>query len=186
MKKVIILGNDTTIFYKKIRFYRFLKFLGYHFELKYKDDSVKKSEEINNIIKILNTKGRKNTYSLIYDYACDVLDQEFVCHNLCDFKNDRCASKRNKNSKHHSCCEGTKRGLCKHFDKKTKRCGIKSIACKLFVCPYLMKKGVKYRVNKVVYLKYFLSFRQKTICYASFFEDKDQVIKKFMNIFRWY
>ena len=185
IKKIQINKDNVSTFYRKIRFYRFLKLFGYSFELKC-DNAIEKKDELNNIVKILNTKGRRNTYSLVYDYSCDVLDNEFACNNLCDFKNNTCISNRVKQSKTRSCCEERNKGICKHFNKKEKRCSIKSISCKLFVCPYLIKKGNKYGVNRVVYLKYFLSIRQKCICYVSFFEDKEQVINKFMKIYKWY
>ena len=183
MKKIIVVDNNSS-FYKKIWLYRIFKLLNFNFEVKFTSNYVDNNEELIKTINILNTKGRKNTYSLIYDYACDVLDKKF-CNNLCGFKNNVCISNRNKHSELSSCCEGRDRILCVHFNKKKKKCNIKSISCKLFVCSYLRKKGIKNNVNEVVYLKYFLSIRQKLICYSSFFEDKDQVINKFLKFYKF-
>ena len=65
----------------------------------YQNFSVKHLERIDEILKmvdILNTHKREDKYSLIYDYACDHLDNEFLNNNWCDFKKNMCISNQNK------------------------------------------------------------------------------------------
>ena len=198
MKKVILIKKDKiNNFYKKIYFYRFLKLFKVNFLVKYNEKIY--TEKLNNIpielekpincIKILNCNNKRDKLNLIYDYSCDYLDNEFVKKNLCEFRNNMCGCNRvkNKSLQVSSCCESLKsRTICKHFNKKEKHCNIRSISCKLFVCPYLKKKGINYSVNKIVYIKYFLSLRQKCICLTSHFQDKDEVVSKMMKIYKWY
>lgn len=190
MKKVVIIKDNIKRFYRKIYLYRFLRIFKTEFILKIdKDTKLSKEEKeiINNIINILNSKTRRKKYELIYDYACDYLDNEFRSKNLCGFKNGMCSCNRHKRKdiQVSSCCERVRtRIICEHFDHNKKTCSIKSIGCKLFVCPYLRKKGVKYPIKKIPYLKYFLSMRQKAICITSIFQDKDVTINKFLKPYK--
>ena len=85
-----------------------------------------------------------------------------------------------------SCCIKTSTGeICEHFDKEIKFCKIKSITCKLFVCPFLRKKGIRYSVNKIPYIKYFLSIRQKLIIKSNPFVDKDEMIDKLIKFYKF-
>ena len=186
MKKIIV-KNNTKSFYRKLYYYRFLSLFKIKFILE--TDNISKEEEktIKNIINILNSKNRREKYSLIYDYACDYLDNEFQGKNLCGFKNNMCICNRKKSKEIRvsSCCESLKtRKICDHFDNKKKTCSIKSLGCKLFICPYLKKKGIKYPIKKIPYLKYFLSMRQKAICITSIFQDKDVTINKFIKPYK--
>ena len=191
MKKVItIKSNKLKRFYRKIYLYRILRLFKMKFILKI-DKNVNLSKDdkevLNNIINILNTKTRKEKYNLIYDYTCGYLDNEFINKNLCGFKNNMCACNRakDKSKQVSSCCEGSKtRKICEHFDNERKKCSIKSLGCKLFVCPYLRKKGIHYPIRKIPYLNYFLSLRQKAICITSIFQDKEITINKFLKPYK--
>ncbi len=196
MKKTIELDeNNLDSFYKKVRWYNFLRKFGKKFSIKYKGKeynhntktSPKELEMILNVITILNAKSRREKYSLLYDYACDYLDNEFMEKRLCDFKDDMCIRNRcrTRGVKVSSCCERTKTGvICENFDNVNKCCKIKSIGCKLFCCYFLRKKGIRYRINSIPYLKYFLSIRQKLICKTSIFVDKEIIIDKFMKFYK--
>ena len=191
----IDITSDLNIFYKKIRLLKFISHFKRNFIIKYKSKEYKDSfkrhpdkiDEILKILDILNTKKRKERYNIIYDYACDYLDNEFINNNWCNFKNNMCISNRNKPKKYQvgSCCTRNYTKMdCEYFDNTIKRCSIKCISCKLFVCNYLSKKGIKYRVNSVIYLKYFLSLRQKLIASVSFFKPKDVIINKWLNFYK--
>ena len=153
----------------------------------FNDEHDTEMDTILRCLDILNKHPRKEKYSLIFDYACDYLDNEFLCHNWCDFKKNMCVNNRNKPKEYQtgSCCTRTSsKKDCIHFNKEIKRCGIKCLSCKLFTCDYLKDKGIKYTANKVPYLKYFLSPRQKLISNYSFFKDKDEVIKRWLRFYK--
>ena len=190
-----IVYKNKKSFYRKIRIYNFfskfkIKYVLIYNNKSYNTFSKKHPKELDEELKILdiiNISKRKDKYSLIYDYACDYLDNEFSNNNFCQFKENMCISNRNKPKEYQvgSCCtRNYTKETCKYFNDNTKRCSIKCISCKLFTCPYLSKKGIKYRVNDIVYLKYFLSFRQKLICYTSYFMTKEEIISKWRKFYK--
>lgn len=144
---------------------------------------------IQNIINIINTKKKKNKLNLIYDYTCDYLDTEFAEKNICNFQKDMCEynRQRQKNLRVCSCCTKVRtKEVCKYFNKKEKRCSIKCISCKLFVCHYLRtKKNIRYPMNKIPYLHYFLSLRQKIICKFSYFMPKEEIMDSLLKFYKW-
>lgn len=187
-KKITIRDNNIKSFYKKIYYYRILRMFKAKFIL---DKNTKLDKESKNIVKnilnILNSKTRREKYELIHDYTCEYLDNEFINKNVCGFKNDMCSCNREKDKKYQvsSCCESLKtRIICEKFDSKKKTCSIQSIGCKLFICPYLRKKGIRYPIRKIPYLKYFLSPRQKAICITSIFQDKTTTVNKFLKPYK--
>ena len=191
MKKEIVI-KDIKLFYKRIRLYNYLSRFGKRYVFSYKGESyqgssIKHDDKINEVLKLLdiiNTPKKRDKYSLLYDYTCDYLDNEFKRNNYCNFKNDVCESSRNlKNNVSCCCVRYTNNELCEHFDKDKKACSIKCITCKLYTCPYLNLKGIIYTPNTVPYLKYFLSWRQKRICQYNFFIEKDKIIDKWMKFY---
>ncbi|MBR3049162.1 MAG: hypothetical protein IKG58_01210 [Bacilli bacterium] len=177
--------KDDNNFYKNIKRYKKSKNT-IHFL--YKDKDIIDDKNINKYdddikfkiycINALNIKDIKERYSYIYDVVCNYLDNKFNTDNICDFKNNRCISVRNNNhcsESKNGCCYGRKRGVCEHL--KNNRCNIKSISCKLFTCRHLKKKGIKFKVNDIPLLKYFMNLQQKLIIINSFFKDKDEMIK---------
>ena len=196
MKITIELDNkNLDSFFKKVRWYNFLSGFGKKFVVEYNGKqydhntktSPKELETILNVITILNANSKREKYNLLYDYACDYLDNEFICKKLCDFKDDMCIRNRcrTRGVKVSSCCERNKtRVICKNFDAVNKCCKIRSIGCKLYTCHYLKKRGIRYRVNSIPYLKYFLSIRQKAICISSIFIDKKVTIDKLMKFYK--
>lgn len=199
MDKVVEI-NEKNIeeFYKKIRKLKIYKYFNKQNEivLKYKNkiynnkskNIPKELEIVMNLTNILNTTKRKERISLVYDYSCDYLDNEFLTKKLCGFHNNMCIRNRNRKDKTKqvtSCCERTKtRVVCDKFDDKNKVCTIKSLGCKLFVCPYLKKQGIKYTPNRVPYLKYFYSWRQKAIADSCIFLDKDEIMDKLIKFYK--
>ncbi len=191
MNKVV----DVDSFYKKIYYLKILSKFRVNIIVKdkkreYQNSSVKHPDKIDEILKmvnILNTHKRKDRYSLIYDYACDYLDNEFLNNNWCDFKKNMCISNRNKPEEYQvgSCCTRTaNRETCHYFDDTKKRCSIRCLSCKFFVCRYLESHGIKYRVKDIPYLKYFLSLRQKLFARISFFRTKEEIISDWLKFYK--
>ncbi len=162
MNKIIYYNKENiNKFYKRIWIYKVICALRKKIILNYCGKEYKSIKtcpkdivEVLKCIEILNERNKKKRLELVYDYTCEYLDNEFLGKNLCGFKNDMCACNRHKHKdkRRSSCCEsGRTKTICDKFDNKNKECTIKSISCKLFVCPYLRKKGVKLSVNNVPY-----------------------------------
>lgn len=120
----------------------------------------------------------------IYDYMCSYLDSEFIRFNLCDFKDNKCVSRRDlecsgcKNPVTYGCCY-TKGRVCPNLINY--RCTIKSLPCKFFTCRYLEKRGIKYRPWNYLMIRLFLSYRQMLILDQSLYTPKDIIISKLLK-----
>ena len=130
----------------------------------------------------------KKKYELLYDKACDYLDNEFS-KNICDFENDKCGEKRNTESCV-GCCRQLKNKLlgpfvpynsrwktCEYL--KNKDCSIKNIGCKLYTCDYLHSKGIKLIIKDVPMLQEF-NLIQKLVMKARVQKPKEKVIKELL------
>ena len=125
---------------------------------------------------------RYERYNCIYDTVCNDLDSCFYGKNVCDFKDNQCGEKRGTSS-HVGCCRhykfiffGFSLHTCKHLTKDYK-CGAKCIACKLFTCNYLNKKGIKFKINDFLLLKTFFNPIQKVAIKGMLYTPKEKVIK---------
>lgn len=147
-------------------------------------------QNILDIIKALTINDKRQRYEYIYDTVCNQLDKEFQDNNFCDFKCDRCKASRANYTRNKvmGCCYSFNynvwRGaynirLCKYL--KDNKCTIKCIACKMFTCKYLQKKGIKYNVNNILLLDCFFSRKQKEIISSNFFIDKNEIIDKLLE-----
>lgn len=133
-------------------------------------------------------KDKKERYSYIYDIVCESLDKCFAEHNLCDFKNDKCAEKRHT---------AVNVGCCRHYKNKilgpllkhnfvqceyliNKKCSIKCISCKLFTCDYLKKQGIQFKIKDIFLLDTFFNPIQKYIIKTSVFTPKEHIIKRLL------
>lgn len=148
--------------------------------------SKEKDQRVINLYHIeqaLNIKNKKERYEYIYDVVCDYLDDCFRGKNLCEFKDDKCLGDRNKKfEKSCGCCNGKTRGTCKYLVNGS--CSIKCMGCKLFTCPSLRKKGIKFRIKDIPLLHYFFNLRQKEVLAYTIFTPKDEVIERLIK-FRW-
>ena len=134
---------------------------------------------------LLNYEDRIN---YIYDYMCNYLDNEFSYFNLCDFKDNKCVSRRDlecsgcKNPVTYGCCY-TKGRVCPNLINS--RCTIKSLPCKFFTCRYLEKRGIKYRPWNYLMMRLFLSYKQMSIIDQSLYTSKEVILNKLLkrNIF---
>ncbi len=177
-------------FLKSIRKLRFLckKKVNLHITIHHKDIDITKEKDqrilnLYHIEKAINIKNKKDRYEYIYDTVCDYLDNCFQGKNLCEFKDNKCLGDRNKKfEKSCGCCHGKTRGTCKYLVNGS--CSIKCMGCKLFTCPSLKKKGIKFRIKDIPLLNYFFNLRQKEVLAYTIFTPRDQVIERLIK-FRW-
>lgn len=136
-----------------------------------------------NLIKAYKLKGY-DRYSFIYDTVCDELDRRYRLFNLCDFKNNVCARKRELIDKYndemvtHGCCY-TKGKVCDYF--KDGNCSIKSIGCKFFACNYLIKKGIIYKPSDFLLIKEFFNIYDINVIYNKLYSTKKDTLKLIIN-----
>lgn len=143
--------------------------------------------ELDNLLTVAFLPYEKRI-NYIYDYMCDYLDSEFMEFNLCDFKDEKCVSRRElecsgcKNPVTYGCCY-TKGRVCPNLINS--RCTIKSLPCKFFTCRYLERRGIKYRPWDYLLIRLFLSYRQMDILDMSLYTPKEEIMKKLLkkNIF---
>ena len=135
---------------------------------------------IYHIEKAINIKDKKQRYEYIYDVVCNYLDESFQKGNLCEFINNQCLSDRNKKFKKNcGCCCTNNNNICKYL--KNGSCTIKCISCKLFTCPILKRKKIKFRIKNIPLLNYFFNIRQKEVLVCTFFTPKEKIIEKLIK-----
>lgn len=179
MKDVIIKVRDDGS-YKMPLFVRLRSGKNKNFKLLYKNKYYTKAcnndvMQLTQVIEALNIKDKKARLNYVYDKACEVLDSDFYGKNVCEFENNRCLKDRTYKHSCNGCCQsrdGSKR--CMYLKKH--RCEIACLACKFHICSHLRKKGIRYRVNDVLVLRYLLNWKQKVIVYLDFFKPKEQVV----------
>ncbi len=144
-----------------------------YYESEQKDKNIM---QISQVVEALNIKDKKKRLEYIYDRACDILDSDFYGKNVCEFKDNRCIHDRKFKVSCDGCCRSNDgKKYCMYLVNH--RCSIRCLACKFHVCSCIRKKGLKYRVNDILVIKYLLNFRQKCICYLNFFKTKEETIK---------
>ena len=189
-KLVINLNKDNIKYYlkntKKIRIYCDRNNLNLDlFYLNKPIENIKlPSNDIKDMITIMkatNIKNKKKRYSYIYDTVCEYLDYRIRSDNYCDFIADVCIRDRLNGSNHkNGCCECLERGKCKYLINST--CTMKTcLACKLFTCHTLTKKGIKQKINDYVLIKYFFTNKQKDILQFSYWTPKEIVIDRLIK-----
>lgn len=149
------------------------------------------NEEQNNFILAINAifyNTRYDRYNYIYDTVCNYLDSVFYGKNVCDFKDNKCGEKRNC-SLVVGCCRHYKYKLigplypkwveCEHLTKEYK-CSAKCIACKLYTCDYLKKKGIVFKIKDILLLDVFFRPLQKYFIKYMVYTPKEKVLKRLM------
>ena len=132
------------------------------------------------IIKIDNVKIRNEK---IYDYVYNYLCKDFISNNYCDFINDKCIAQRHLNfypftSKDGCCFKEIRK--CEHLDKGM--CNVECMACRLFACPYLTKRGIGYWAHEFILFDAFFSKKQRKYLVYDFYKTKEQVLEKVTSI----
>ena len=147
------------------------------------EETLFKEDQIKKAIKIIKIKDKKEQASYIYDEIYNYLDSDFISNNYCDFINNRCVAQRHHCfypiSKKDGCCF-MKIKKCIHL-KENGSCNVKCLACRLYSCPYLTKKGINYFARDFVLLKAFFNKKQRNHLVFDFYEDKDIVLNKLLS-----
>ncbi len=138
----------------------------------------------NNLIYGINAilyKKRRDRYNYVYDKTCEELDSCFYGKNVCDFKDNQCGEKRGTTS-HIGCCRRSRFFFfgkwipCKYLGKDYK-CEAKCMACKLFTCDYLEKKGIKFRIKDMLLLNTFFNPIQKVVLKCMLYTPKERIMR---------
>lgn len=167
----------------------------YGYVLKAKDESNRRFETLlDSVFKILDMSDISKIYSYIYDEICDDLDNKFSKCNYCDFSNDMCVAQKLGISAHSTmgCCYmhtyskimsvPKDLGICKYLDGK--KCSEKCMACKLFTCKYLRKRGISFSINDYEIYRNFFTKKQCKILKETFFTPKEEVIKLLLKDYK--
>ena len=150
------------------------------------DSSSKEQKEFLLGINAIFYNTRYERYNYIYDVVCEYLDTAFIDKNLCDFKENKCAEKRNTKSTI-GCCRHfkvkwlgplSKLIQCEYLNKESYRCDAKCIGCKLFTCDYLRRKGIQFRIKDILLLDTFFNPLQKYYIKSMVFTPKEKILKR--------
>ena len=158
---MIIKEKDLYKFYKKLPLYRSLLYKKVTFETDIK--------EIEEIVKALNIKKRKDRITYIYDTACKKIDNHYENKNICGFKNNKCyVQQKLKNNYINGCCR-----FCLY--QSSKGCRTQNLTCKLFTCSEVEKRCKIIKFDDLNILK-LLTKRQKLIAKTNYFTKRESFI----------
>lgn len=185
MKECIIKVNDDGSYKMPLQIkLRSLK--NVNFKLLYKEKYYTKEcnnkniKQLTQVVEALNIKDKKERFEYAYDKACEILDSDFYGKNVCEFKSNKCIHDRMLNISNDGCCrsrDGKK--ACVYL--KNHICSISCLACKFHICSFIRKKGLKYRINDILVLRYLLNWKQKIMAYLDFFKTKEEVIEDLLR-----
>ncbi len=144
--------------------------------------NTKTINELNIFINLFHYKSKREKIEFLYDKACEYLDSMNEKLNYCDFKDDVCVSKRKVKKPHHKiikmgCCyhvnifSSKKHKLCEYL--KDKKCSVQCISCKFFTCADV---DIKFKINDILYLKYYFNPIQKLIIKGCVLTPKEKII----------
>lgn len=157
-----------------------LEFIYNNKKLTKKDINNPKLKDITTIMIAINKKDKYERYEYIYDTVCSYLDER-ISEGYCEFIDDICIRDRNKNNGHkNGCCECKGRGKCKYLIDSKCTLG-NCMACKLFTCKTLRKKGIIHRVDDYPLTKYFFTSKQKDILRFSYWTPREIVLDRLMT-----
>ena len=147
------------------------------------DINLFKEEQINMAIEIIKINNPKEKINKIYDYTYNYLKNDFISNNYCDFIKNKCVAQRRFHlypiNRKDGCCFMEIR-KCPHL--KNGQCDTECLACRLFSCPFLTKRGIGYYANEFVLLKAFLNKNQRKKLVFEFYKSKEEILKKIINI----
>lgn len=135
---------------------------------------------------MLDVRFNKNIFQKLNAsvlYACDFLDKENADHNMCDFKDNKCAKHRAKNFERTTgCCPST----CKH--QANCPCKTKNLSCKLIMCDYLMEQGYYFSPHNLPVLRLTLNYLERLASWGMFFKTTKQTFRflrfiRFLEVF---
>jgi len=138
-----------------------------------------KEEQINLALEIIKINTFKEKISKIYDIIYNYLQKDFIANNYCDFIKDKCVAQRRFHlyplTQKDGCCFMNIR-KCTHLNNG--QCDTECIACRLFSCPYLTKRGIGYYADEFILLKSFLNKDQRRKLVFEFYKSKEEILKK--------
>ena len=144
------------------------------------EETLFKEEQLKKAIEIINMNSKEKQYEKIYEEVYSYLKNNFVANNYCDFQNNKCIAQRHFTlypiNRKNGCCF-TRIKTCPHLQKGGS-CNVECMACRLFSCPYLSKRGITYYASEFVLLKAFLTRKQRKHLVFDFYKPKSEVIKK--------
>lgn len=144
------------------------------------EETLFKEEQIKKAIEIININSKEEKYEKIYDEVYSYLTKNFISNNYCDFQNNKCVTQRHISfyppCRKNGCCF-TQIRTCKHLQKDGS-CNVECMACRLFSCPYLSKRGISYFASEFVLLKAFLTKEQRHHLIFDFYKSKSEVLQK--------
>lgn len=142
-----------------------------------------KEEQLKKAIEIINITDAKNRIKKIYEYIYNYLKKDFVENRYCDFKKNKCVAQRHFTiypiNRKNGCCF-TKIRKCPHLEKG--ECKVECVACRLYSCPYLTKRGIGYYGNEFILLKAFYTKKQRHNLIFKFYKPKEKVLEKLFSL----
>jgi len=146
------------------------------------EETLFKEEQIKKAIEIINIESKEKQYEKVYDEVYSYLKKDFIANNYCDFQNNKCITQRHFSfyppCRKNGCCF-TQIRTCKHLQKDGS-CNVECMACRLFSCPYLSKRGITYLASEFVLLKAFFTKEQRHHLVFDFYKSKSEVLKKLL------
>lgn len=139
----------------------------------------------------LLSNSKKKQYEIVYDYVCNYLDNEFTCKNICGFSNDVCNASRAGLTKYklNGCCYTINYGPggiirehtpCKYLVDR--HCIANCISCKLHTCYYLKIKNIQFKINDILLLKCFFSYKQHFVLKYNVFKTREEILEKLLHV----
>lgn len=143
------------------------------------EETLFKEEQLKKAIEIININNIDERYKNIYDDTYNYLQKDFVSNCYCDFCNNKCIAQRHliriyPITTKNGCCY-TNFGHCTHL--KNGSCDAKCIACTLYSCQYLTKRGIGYWANEFVLLNAFFNKKQRHHLVFDFFKTREEILQ---------
>lgn len=147
------------------------------------EETLFKEEQLQKAIGIININSKEKQYEKIYEEVYSYLKNNFVANNYCDFQNNKCIAQRHFTlypiNRKNGCCF-TRVRTCPHLQQGGS-CDVECMACRLFSCPFLSKRGITYYANEFVLFKAFLSKEQRKHMVFDFYKPKSNILKKILR-----
>lgn len=143
------------------------------------EETLFKEEQLKKAIEIINIDNIDERYKNIYDDTYNYLQKDFVSNCYCNFCNNKCIAQRRliriyPITTKNGCCY-TNFGHCTHL--KNGSCDAKCIACTLYSCQYLTKRGIGYWANEFVLLNAFFNKKQRHHLVFDFFKTREEILQ---------
>lgn len=156
------------------------------------------SDEILKAFEAMYIDDRREQICFLYDEIFNELDKVWNNVNPCGFCNNICEGIKHRQSPGDidGCCysfDYPKHPMfsfhfieniqkCKHFDLERRRCSIKNLSCKFFVCEYVRKTtSFDINIEDFLLVQAFFSKKQKLILHYNYFRTQEEIIDKLLS-----